>query len=145
MYLGRNRKYKFYALEIRHCPEEELTPIAAACQKVELDVWNACENFTTYLKKQSALIYAKCDNDEVVGFALFDVSIEENRLIVLANECMVLKKHQGKGLPTIFTAILTAHIRRDNKKRGANRGYKAVTFISSTVNFKLMKAFKNYD
>lgn len=144
MYLGANSRYHFYAVEIHRCPEPKLQRIAKACEKVELDVWNACEDFYEYLKKQSALLYAKCD-DEVVGFALFDVSVVNERLIVAANECMVLRKHQGFGLPTIFTSILTSHIRKDNRLRGRERPYGAVTFLSTTVNFKLMAAFRRYD
>lgn len=144
MYLGANSHFHFYALEVHRCPEAKLQRIAKACEQVEMDVWNACENFSTYLKKQSALLYAK-QNNKIVGFALFDVTLVEKRLIVAANECMVLKKYQGFGLPTIFSAILASHIQKDNQMRGIERPYQAVTFLSTTVNFKLMAAFHRYD
>lgn len=143
MYLGACGRYQIHALEVHHCPEDELRKIAEACERVEMDVWNACEDFTTYLKKQSALIYAS-DGDEVVGFALFDISLKNEALVVVANECMVLRMHQGNGLPTLFLAILISHIRKDNRLRGVRRGYRYVTFVSTTVSFKLMEGFRRY-
>lgn len=144
MYLGSTANYDFHAIEIHNCPSEELEQITKACELVELDVWNACEDFSDYVKKQSALFYAK-KGAQIVGFALYDVNVENDRLLVAANECMVLREHQGNGLPTIFSSILTGHIRRDNRKRGEKRAYKAITFISATVHFKLMQSFFRYD
>ncbi len=144
MYLGSNSEYHFYGVEIHGCRPEKLERLARACEKVERDVWNASENFSKYLNKQSALVYAKKD-DELVGFFLFNITVSENRLIVAANECMVLKKHHGSGLPTIFSAILTSHIQKDIRRRKMQRPYSAMVFISSTVNFKMMAAFQRYD
>ncbi len=143
MYLGTNGKYKFFAEEVSRCPQAKLDRIGAACQRVEQEVWNAVENFSHYLTKQSALVYAKLDQ-EIVGFALFDLSIKNYTLVVAANECMVLKAHQGFGLPNLFMAILTSHIRKDNRYRNKKRPYSSITFLSSTVSFKLMAAFKRY-
>jgi hypothetical protein len=145
MYLGQNKKFKFYAEEIERCPEAKLKRLALACERVEKDVWNACEDFYKYIKKQSALIYAKDQaTNEVVGFALFDLTIKNNALIVAANECMVLKSYHGAGLPTIFMSILILHIRKDNRLRGHQRNYRFVSFVSATVNFKMMEAFRRY-
>lgn len=143
MYLGSNGKYQFHSLEVHMDSNGELQEIAKACEKVEKEVWNAGENFFEYLKRQSALIYAKHE-DQVVAFALFDISTKNNSLVFSASECMVTKRHQGNGLPTLFLAILISHIRKDNKLRKNKRPYKSVSFVSSTVSFKLMKSFRHY-
>jgi hypothetical protein len=143
MYLGTNGKYKFFAEEVDRCPPAKLKRISEACEKVEQDVWNACENFSKYLTKQSALVYAK-EGELIIGFALFDLSVKNGALVVAANECMVMKAHQGFGLPNLFASILASHVRQDQSLRGNRRPYKYITFISATVNFKLMEAFKRY-
>lgn len=144
MYLGRNEDYQFYAVEVRHTAPLKLARLAKACEAVEKDVWNACEDFHVYLKKQSALVYAKKD-DEVVGFALFDIHLMNTHLIVAVNECMVLRRCQGAGLPSIFSAILTRHIRKSNRMLGIHKQYDAVIILSATVNFKIMRGFHRYD
>ena len=144
MYLGRNQEFQFYAIEVRHTAPQKLERLAKACEAVEKDVWNACEDFSVYLKKQSALVYAKKD-DEIVGFALFDIHLMGNHLLVAVNECMVLRRCQGAGLPSIFSAILTWHIRKSNRLLGKHKKYDAVVILSSTVNFKIMKGFQRYD
>lgn len=143
MYLGTNGKYQFHSLEVHRHSEKKLRGIAEACERVEKEVWNAGEDFFKYLKRQSTLIYAK-HGHEVVAFALFDISTKNSSLVFSASECMVLKKHQGNGLPTLFLAIIISHIRKDNRLRKNKRTYKSVSFVSSTVSYKLMKSFKHY-
>src|SRR5690606_32315238 len=99
--------------------------------------------FEDYIKKQTAILYAK-HNDQIVGFALFDLYIDGDSLVVSGSECMVVRAHQGAGLPSIFTSLLVTHIRRDNRLRKVKRNYKSITFVSLTVSFKLMEAFKRY-
>lgn len=143
MYLGTNGDYQFFSLELERHSDQKLKPIVAACERVEKEVWQACEDFSSYVRRQSALIYAK-SGKEVVAFALFDISSKGQTLVFAANECMVLKKHQGNGLPTLFMAILISHIRKYNRQIKNKRPYRSVTFVSSTVNFKLMESFKRY-
>jgi hypothetical protein len=143
VYLGKNGKYKFYSLELQNHSDKKLQNIAKACERVEQEVWNACEDFLSYMKRQSALIYAKKDK-EVVAFALFDIWTKNNSLVFSANECMVLKAHQGQGLPTLFMAIVVSHMRKINRAKKSKRPYNSASFVSSTVNFKLMESFKRY-
>ncbi len=143
MYLGTNGTYQFFSLELDRHSDEKLKPIVDACEKVEAEVWNACEDFFSYVRRQSALIYAK-RGKEVVAFALFDIGSKDKTLVFAANECMVLKKHQGNGLPTLFMAILISHIRKFNREIKNKRPYRSVTFVASTVHFKLMQSFKRY-
>lgn len=143
MYLGKTKKYQFYSAEIDHCPKAKLQRIVEACKAIEESVWNPTSDFYEYLKKQSAVVYAKYNN-QVVGFALFDLYIDGKSLVVSGSECMLLKEHQGQGLPTIMSSILTSHIQRDNKQRKLKRPYSSMTFISLTVHFKLMAAFRYY-
>jgi hypothetical protein len=143
MYLGRTKKYKFSSAEIDHCPEAKLKRISDGCKKVEATVWNPHSNFHDYLKKQSAVIYAKY-NDEIIGFLLVDAYLDGETFVVALNECMVLKEHHGHRLPTVFLFIFTAHIRRDLKLRKMKRPYTSVSLVSTTVNYKMMAAFKRY-
>ncbi len=143
MYLGYSGEYEFHSLELKKTNPEEITSIIEACKHVESRVWEASEKFEDYLKKQSALFYVKHKND-IVAFALFDVSVKEKSLIVAANECMILPEHHGKGLPNIFASIMVSHIRFDRRHREEKRYYDKVIFLSLTVNFKLMSAFKRY-
>ena len=143
MYLGKTKNYEFHSAEIHRCTDEELKHIASACKSVEEAVWNPTSDFFEYFKKQSAVVYAKY-GEQVVGFALFDLYFEGDSLVVSGSECMLLKEHQGQGLPTIMSSILALHIRRDTRQREIKRPYTSMTFISLTVHFKLMEAFKHY-
>ncbi|MFM6928629.1 MAG: hypothetical protein ACKOX6_09200 [Bdellovibrio sp.] len=143
MYLGQNKRYKFFSEEVNHCPQLKLQRIAEGCKKVEDAVWNAHEDFYSYLQKQSAVFYAKC-GDQIVAFALFDLYVQDETLVVAANECMVLPEHQGFKLPNIFSSILTTHFRRDSRFRKLRRKFHSVTFVSTTVNYKMMEAFRRY-
>lgn len=143
MYLGSSGAYEFHSLELKKTNIDEIAAIVEACKNVESRVWKASENFEDYINKQSALFYVKF-HDEVVAFALFDVAIKEKSLIVAANECMILPEHQGQGLANIFASIMVSHIRFDRRHKGEKRHYNKVVFLSLTVNFKLMTAFKRY-
>jgi len=143
MYLGQKGIYSFHSLELKKANEKELSEILAACEKVESRVWCASENFYDYIKKQTALFYAKAGN-EVVAFALFDVTLKDKTLIVAANECMVIPEHQGQGLPNIFVSILISHIRFERRLKSLKRCYENVVFLSLTVNFKMMSAFRKF-
>ncbi len=143
MYLGNSSDYMFYSLELKKINPKDMADIIEACTHVESRVWKASENFEDYIKKQSALFYVK-HHDVVVAFALFDASIKDEALIVAANECMILPEHQGVGLASIFVAIMISHIRFDRRHKREKRNYNKVIFLSLTVNFKLMLAFKRY-
>jgi hypothetical protein len=143
MYLGRVKDYQFFSEEIELCSESRLERVAKACQAVEESVWNPTSNFQDYIKKQSAVLFV-VSGGQTVGFALFDIYIDGDSLVVAGNECMIMKEHHGKGLPTLFSAVLVTHIQKDNRARHYKRIYNSMTFISLTVNYKLMTAFQSY-
>jgi hypothetical protein len=143
MYLGSSHDYEFHSLELKKTNPDDISAIVEACKHVESRVWKASEKFEDYLNKQSALFYVK-HQDHVVAFALFDVSVKDKSLIVAANECMILPEHHGKGLASLFAAIMISHIRFDRRLKKEKRHYDKVIFLSLTVNFKLMSAFKHY-
>jgi hypothetical protein len=143
MLLGRCQNYIFFSAEIDSCPEPRMKRIIEACKIVEASVWNPSSEFETYIRKQTAILYAKY-REHIVGFALFELYVDGDTLVVAGNECMVMKEHQGTGLPSIFTALLISHIQRDNRLRKVRRNYKSITFVSLTVNYKLMQAFRRY-
>lgn len=143
MYLGNSGDYMFYSLELKKIDPIDMADIIEACTHVESRVWKASEKFEDYIKKQSALFYVKHQGN-VVAFALFDASVKDKALIVAANECMILPEYQGEGLASIFAAIMVSHIRFDRRHKGEKRNYNKVIFLSLTVNFKLMLAFKRY-
>ncbi len=143
MLLGNSESYEFHSLELKKTNPDDITAIIEACKHVESRVWQASEKFEDYLEKQSALFYVK-HNNEIVAFALFDVYLKDKSLVVAANECMILPQHQGQGLANIFASIMVSHIRFDRRHKGEKRYYNDVIFLSLTVNFKLMSAFKRY-
>lgn len=143
MLLGNSENYEFHSLELKKTNPDDIAAIIEACKHVESRVWQASEKFEDYLQKQSALFYVK-HNNEIVAFALFDVYLKDKSLVVAANECMILPEHQGQGLANIFASIMVSHIRFDRRHKGEKRFYDNVIFLSLTVNFKLMSAFKRY-
>jgi GNAT superfamily N-acetyltransferase len=141
--LGSNDRYEVHSLEVLNCDPAELAPVAKACQAVEETVWQAHENFLDYLAKQTALFYAK-EGEKIVAFALFDVALRDETLVVTVNECMVMPGHQGQGLPNIFLSLLVSHLRYHRRQVGVKRRYKRVVAMASTVNFKMMHSFHRY-
>jgi hypothetical protein len=143
MILGNSGNYRFYSLELKKTNHDEIREIIEACKIVESRVWRPSENFEDYLNKQSALLYVKY-LDEIIAFALFDISLVDKILVVAANECMVTPEHQGLGIPNIFMSIIISHIRFDRRHKKEKRSYQNIIFLSLTVNFKMMSAFKRY-
>lgn len=129
------RGFKFYTVDIKNTPEDELDLILKECDAVEKACWNPLEDFSVYARSRDILTYVE-HNGKVVAFQIVSYWIMDNYLIFDLDETMVLKECRGNNMARALSMVnsRTVYLRLF-KMKNINR----IVFMGLTPNFGLIK------
>ncbi len=96
--------FKFYTIDIKHTPEDELYHILKECEAVEKACWNAQEDFYDYALKRDLLTYVE-HNGRIVAFQIVSYWIMDNYFIFDLDETMVLKECRGNSMARALSMV----------------------------------------
>lgn len=104
-YFSYNYKgFRFYTIDIKHTPEDELAFILKECEAIEKACWNAQEDFYEYALKRNLLTYVE-HNGKIVAFQIVSCWIMDNYFVFDLDETMVLKECRGNNIARALSMV----------------------------------------
>jgi len=128
------RGFKFYTVDVKHTPGDELDFIFKECEAVENACWTAQEKFYDYAVTRDLLTYAEYKG-KIVAFQIVSYWIMDNYFIFDLDETMVLKECRGNSMARALSMVNSRTVYlRVLKMKNINR----IVFMGLTPNMGMV-------
>jgi len=133
-FIINDKQFQYYFIDFHETDFNKIMPIIKKCEEIEVNNWNAQENFIDYARKCSALVYAK-EGDEIVGFLLITICDFDQYLTYSIDECMVQRGFHGNHIALKLAAIIS---RISYLKTSKKKGVGNLVFMTATCNPRMI-------